>query len=106
MLQTGVGGDVSGPAEERGIRRVLDPSSLTSDWNGELGSGLLRHCLQPHHHLLDICTNIFECIVCAVLGVFSCILFFFDLVVISNEVILGIFNYSWMIISHTHTHTQ
>lgn len=69
--------------------------------NGELGSGLLRHCLQPHHHLLYICSNIFECIFCAVLGVFSCIIFSFDLVVISNDVILGIFNYSWMVIFFT-----
>lgn len=89
--QTGVGGDVSDATAERGISRVLDPSSLTSGCNGELSSGSLSH-----HPLLYICSNIFECIVCAVLGVFSCIIFSFDLVVISNEVILGIFNYSWM----------
>lgn len=36
--------------------------------NGELGSGSLRHRLRPRHHLLDVCSNIFECIVCAVVG--------------------------------------
>lgn len=39
--QTGVGGDVGDPTEERGVGRRLDPSPLTPDCNGELGSASL-----------------------------------------------------------------